>query len=250
MKILIISDIHGNAEALKAIISKETPVDHSIFLGDALLSGPQANETMDLIDELDPTISIMGNHDEEVLHPEHFAHWPEEWIALNEWIIEHLDRNTPEKLAQFKQPGKYDVDGQSIFLHHGDLDKKEGNALPSATQETFLKLDRSSGCPLVFFGHTHVQFSKTIGEQTYINPGSVGQPRTGKLQACYGVIEDGRYSARQVSYQPDKWLSALNAIDPLNSFPKFKEWLKTGLLSGYGIGKNDPWTQFAEQGYN
>ena len=51
MKILIISDIHGNAEALKAIISKETPVDHSIFLGDALLSGPQANETMDLIDE-------------------------------------------------------------------------------------------------------------------------------------------------------------------------------------------------------
>ena len=50
MKILIISDIHGNAEALKAIISKETPVDHSIFLGDALLSGPQANETMDLID--------------------------------------------------------------------------------------------------------------------------------------------------------------------------------------------------------
>ena len=94
MKILIISDIHGNAEALKAIISKETPVDHSIFLGDALLSGPQANETMDLIDELNPTISIMGNHDEEVLHPEHFAHWPEEWVALNEWIIEHLDRDT------------------------------------------------------------------------------------------------------------------------------------------------------------
>ena len=54
MKILIISDIHGNAEALKAIISKETPVDHSIFLGDALLSGPQANETMDLIDESGP----------------------------------------------------------------------------------------------------------------------------------------------------------------------------------------------------
>lgn len=102
----------------------------------------------------------------------------------------------------------------------------------------------------MFFGHTHVQFSKTIGEQTYINPGSVGQPRTGKLQACYGVIEEGRYSARQVSYQPDKWLSALNAIDPLNSFPKFKDWLKAGLLSGYGIGKNDPWTQFAEQGYN
>ncbi|GIS52001.1 MAG: hypothetical protein Ct9H90mP27_4920 [Gammaproteobacteria bacterium] len=107
MKILIISDIHGNAEALKAIISKETPVDHSIFLGDALLSGPQANETMDLIDELNPTISIMGNPmTKKFFPPEHFAHWPEEWVALNEWIIEHLDRDTPEKLAQFKRPGK------------------------------------------------------------------------------------------------------------------------------------------------
>ncbi len=250
MKILIISDIHGNAEALKAVIAKETPVDHSIFLGDALLSGPQANETMDLIDKLNPTISIMGNHDVEVIHPEHFAHWPKEWVALNEWIIEHLDDQTAPKLAQFKPPGDYEIDGFSMYLHHGDLDKKEGNALPNAPQETFTKLDQSNDCPFVFFGHTHIQFSRSIGKKTYINPGSVGQPRTGKLQACYGVLEDGQYSARQATYKPDKWIDALNSIDPLNAYPIFKDWLKTGLLTGYGIGENTPWTEFADQGFN
>ena len=38
MKILVISDIHGNAEALRAVVKAEPDADHTIFLGDALLS--------------------------------------------------------------------------------------------------------------------------------------------------------------------------------------------------------------------
>ena len=52
MKILVISDIHGNASALGAVLEVEQDTDHIIFLGDALLSGPQANETMTLLDGL------------------------------------------------------------------------------------------------------------------------------------------------------------------------------------------------------
>ena len=48
MKILLISDIHGNAEALRAVMQAEADADATIFLGDALLSGPQANETRKL----------------------------------------------------------------------------------------------------------------------------------------------------------------------------------------------------------
>ena len=69
MKILVISDIHGNASALGAVLEVEQDADHIIFLGDALLSGPQANETMTLLDGLTLDIAIMGNHDEEVLDP-------------------------------------------------------------------------------------------------------------------------------------------------------------------------------------
>ena len=42
LKTFVISDIHGNADALRAVINEEKNVDQSIFLGDALLSGPQA----------------------------------------------------------------------------------------------------------------------------------------------------------------------------------------------------------------
>ena len=81
MKILIISDIHGNASALKAVLNAEQDADKIIFLGDALLSGPQANETMTLLDDLSIDIAIMGNHDEEVLDPTIYANGhPNGWL--------------------------------------------------------------------------------------------------------------------------------------------------------------------------
>ena len=60
MKILLISDIHGNAEALRAVMQAERDADASIFLGDAFLSGPQANETLELLSALNPIITIRG----------------------------------------------------------------------------------------------------------------------------------------------------------------------------------------------
>ncbi|MEC8144050.1 MAG: metallophosphoesterase, partial [Pseudomonadota bacterium] len=61
MKVLVISDIHGNAEALRAVMRAEQDADESIFLGDAFLSGPQANETLELLGDLNPSIAIRGN---------------------------------------------------------------------------------------------------------------------------------------------------------------------------------------------
>jgi hypothetical protein len=41
----------------------------------------------------------------------------------------------------------------------------------------------------------------------------------------------------------------MDRIAPLDEYPDFREWLKQGLLSGYGIGENEPWTRFAAEGY-
>jgi protein phosphatase len=247
---LVIGDIHGNAEALRAVMAAEQDADYVVFLGDALLSGPQANETAELLIELGPDISILGNHDEEVFDHSLFAHWPAEWIALNEWIIERLDSATIEPLQEYLPAGQYEVGGLEMFLHHGEIGKQHPAALPNAPDETFRTMDGDSDCPLVMFGHTHVQFTRRIGDKTYINPGSVGQPRTGKLQACYGVIVDGKYEPRQVTYDPQPWLDALDRMDVLAEYPTFKQWLRDGLLNGYGIGEREPWTRFAAEGFN
>ncbi len=249
MKILVISDIHGNASALEAVLSSEQDVDHVIFLGDALLSGPQANETMALLDDLTLDIAIMGNHDEEVLDRGLFEKWPAEWIALNNWIIDHLEPGTVDKLKLFSGNGNYELDGISMYLHHGQLEPGKPAALPNAPDDTFAGLDPGNDSDLVLFGHSHVQFQRQIGRRLYINPGSIGQPRCGSLHACYGVFLDGTYEPRQVTYDPAPWLNALDRITPLKKFPDFHKWLREGLLNGYGIGEREPWTQFAAEGY-
>ena len=249
MKILVISDIHGNAEALRAVMEAEPDADCSIFLGDALLSGPQANETMELLETLGPDIAIMGNHDDEVLDPSIFAKWPAEWVALNEWILARLDASAISSIAAFSEAGRYQLAGLDLYLHHGELGSRDLKALPDATDEVLKMMGAGTDAPIVLFGHTHVQFTRQIGDRTFINPGSVGQPRCGELHACYGVFEDGIYQPRQVQYDPAPWLAALDRIDALESFPDFRQWLKDGLLDGYGIGKREPWTRYAAQGY-
>lgn len=250
MKILVISDIHGNAEALRAVLQAEADADATVFLGDALLTGPQANETAELLHAQSPDIAIMGNHDEEVFDHSIFANWPEEWVALNMWIIDRLESEATAPLRDYLPAGKYEVGGLEMFLHHGELQKPSHPAWPNAPDETFAALDGDSDCPLVMFGHTHVQFTRQIGDKIYINPGSVGQPRCGKLHACYGVFIDGKYEPRQVTYNPQPWLDALDQMDVLAEYPIFKQWLRDGFLNGYGIGEREPWTRFAAEGFN
>jgi len=248
MKVLVISDIHGNAEALEAVLKKEQDTDSAIFLGDALLSGTQPKETIDLMKELSG-ILITGPHDLDILEPDRFAQWPDPWKAWNNWIIDKLTQADRDFLQELKPEGEYDVGGRRLYLTHGALEGKIRHVLPDAEDDHVAKLAAGHDSPMVLFGHSHIQFTRTVGEQQFINPGSVGQNRCGKLLACYGILEDGVYRPCQVEYDPAPWVEALEAIDPLAAHSDFREWIKQGLLSGYGIGKQEPWTRFAEEGY-
>ena len=249
MKILVISDIHGNAEALRAVMDAEQDADHVIFLGDALLSGPQPNETAELLASLDPDICIIGNHDEEVLDPSEYQHFPAEWVALNDWLVERIPPEAVEFLKTFKPAGQYQLAGLDMYLHHGQIDKDLGAAWPDQPDECFLSMDSGSGSPFVLFGHTHVQFERRIGNTRYINPGSVGQPRCGRLHACYGVFLDGHYTPRQVTYDPAPWLAAIEKVAALDAYPEFRQWHIDGLLNGFGVGEREPWVRYAAEGY-
>ena len=248
VKILVIADVHGNAEALSAVLEKERDTDATVFLGDTVLSGPQPNETMALLGGIDG-ILIAGNHDLEMLEPERFENWPAPWLAYTRWIVDALDSAGWELLRSLKPEGAYEVDGLRVFLHHGVLPDEPRQALPDTADERLIALAKGSDCPLVLFGHSHIQFRRTLDGQEFINPGSVGQPRCGRRVACYGLIEDGAFRHCQVEYDPGPWLEALDGVRPLDGFPRFREWLKRALLSGYGIGERQPWTRYAREGY-
>ena len=64
MRILVISDIHGNLPALEFVLNKERSADKIISLGDVVNYGPWSNECVDLMDTLTNKILIVGNHEE------------------------------------------------------------------------------------------------------------------------------------------------------------------------------------------
>ena len=246
----MIADIHGNASALEAVLKKEADAERTVFLGDAVLAGPQPNETIALLETLSEGTCIAGNHDDEMLEPALFANFPPNWLAFYNWVVDTFDPAGYEFLKQLKPAGEYTEGDVQMFLHHGAIKGGPRHALPNSTDEDLLKLASGSKAPNVLFGHSHVQFTRTINGQLFINPGSVGQNRCGKQLACYGVFEDGVYRHCQVGYDQAPWLAAMDKVEPLKEFPDFLQWVKDGLVNGYGVGENEPWTTFAAQGYN
>ncbi|HBQ76193.1 MAG TPA: metallophosphoesterase, partial [Exiguobacterium sp.] len=109
MKVMLFTDIHGNASALRAVLShldQQTDIDAAYCLGDLVGIGPEHNEVIDLLRQRSDIQTISGNHDECVLalihretYPDSYRHAKEhhQWIAdtltqENQKYLEHLPR--------------------------------------------------------------------------------------------------------------------------------------------------------------
>ncbi|RZO77343.1 MAG: metallophosphoesterase [OM182 bacterium] len=251
MKILVIADIHGNAEALRAVLKKDGDADRTIFLGDAVLPGPQANETIELMKGMPQGINILGNHDYELLDSSMLLldGWPPHWLAYSKWIREHLDPAGYDYVKTFHPEGEFEEDGIRMLLRHGFLPGGVRHLVPDTPDEKFIELANGSSCKYVLFGHSHIQFRRMVNGQEFINPGSVGQNRCGRNAACYGLIEDGIFRHCQISYDNQGWLDAIDRIPPLQEFPDFLQRQKDGMITGFGIGEHEPWARFSQEGY-
>ena len=175
--------------------------------------------------------------------------WPEDWRAYNQWAFNQIPSEIIAMTKTYTSSGNYEIGDIEFFLHHGQLDRSIPPALPNADAASFEALDPENESDLILFGHNHIQFTHKLGDKTYINPGSVGQPRCGRTHACYAVFENGNYIPRQVSYDQRPWISAIENIEELKQFPDFLSWLKEAFISGYGIGKREPWIKYHSEGY-
>ena len=248
MKFLVIADIHGNAEALKAVLEREQDSDSVIFLGDAVYPGPQAKATIDLLKSR-KGVFIRGNHDEMALDRSALEGWPEPWQLLYNAIYSRLDPSYFEFFRELQDGGKYLIDDTEVCIQHGYVEGKVRHVLPNASDQLLKDVARGIDAPVTFFGHSHVQFRRKVDQREYINPGSVGQNRCGHVIACYGILQDGVFEHRSIPYDPQPLLNAIDEINELDSHSEFKSWLKSTIATGYGIGKQEPWTTFAAQGY-
>lgn len=217
MQIGLISDVHGNYPALKAVLDDMPAVDAVYHCGDLVGYNPFPHEVLETFDNR-AIETIQGNHDFKISGDvESMGNAPEPNSEKGSirpgalareaglWTASQLTTKERQFLADL--PRELAIDGGTVKLVHGMPGDQEGRLYPDEYSEAYFDDER-----VLVHGHTHVQHMETFGDRLLINPGSVGQPRDGDPRAAYAVLDLETYTAtlHRVNYPIGDVTSAIS----------------------------------------
>jgi predicted phosphodiesterase len=242
VKRAIISDIHGNLEALQAVLAHVASqgIEEVFCLGDIIGYGPNPCECLDLVIDKS-SICLLGNHDQGAMFdPEGFNSGAERAIF---WTRNQLENSTGPRdqidrrwdfLGTLPRVHR---DNQWLYVHGSPRNPVNEYVFPEDiyNQKKMEKLFGliTWGC---FQGHTHVPgiflsslefitpeqtsnvFEFREGEKFMVNVGSVGQPRDGDPRSCYIVQEDNKLTFHRVGYDVDRTAEKIYQTPDLDNF--------------------------------
>lgn len=221
-RIGFISDIHGNLEALEAVLADAASVgvDAMVCLGDIVGYGPEPGSCLDLVAQ-NCDVMIRGNHDEAMIEQGMFARFnPRAWRSVEE-SRERLEPGHFMLIESMRE--RSEIAG--LQLAHGGFTARRFQYLYDG-EAAAASLDALRS-PIGFVGHTHLpsafirngdfgvieshtlapntEIALPRGARVILNPGSVGQPRDRNPDASWGVLDTDRwvFQARRVEYDID-----------------------------------------------
>lgn len=158
MKVLVISDVHGNLPALEFVLNKEQDADLVISLGDVVNYGPWSNECVSLLDTLKNRVLLKGNHEDAFIAGNYPGNHPIAKSFFDFCYPKFTKKSAIENYVQNYALGDFNfqhtINDTYIF------------------EDTVLILNAN-----YFIGHSHQLFEKIISGFKVINVGSVGQNR-------------------------------------------------------------------------
>jgi diadenosine tetraphosphatase ApaH/serine/threonine PP2A family protein phosphatase len=207
LRVLILSDVHANLEALEACLDAAPEYDQVYNLGDIVGYGANPNEVTLRARELG-SVFVRGNHDKACSGLSDLSDFnPIAGLAAL-WTREKLQHDHLEFLRKLPQGPISPI--ENLQLVHGSPRDEDEYILMASDAFAILQ---NAAVPLTFFGHTHVQryllledngqgksfapdYKSTKGKQTatleikpkttyMVNPGSVGQPRDNDPRAAF-----------------------------------------------------------------
>ncbi len=200
MKIAVISDIHGNLQALNAVLEniKKENCSKIFCLGDLAMAGPQPSETIKKIQELQKTTDftlIQGNTDEMIANCDNqILHMLEENNPVMAHALESDVTTVSEEqknyLRNLPVQKELEIEGLKILLVHGSPRKNNENIFDNLKIEEVEEMISGTDADIIFCGHTHVPCGyQTNTKQTVVNTGSVGRPFSLEPKSCYAILE-------------------------------------------------------------
>lgn len=214
-RILLISDVHANWPALEAIVAAE-PYDYLIVGGDLVSYGPHPREVVDFV-RREATVAVRGNHDAALAHGVDCRCAPASKPLAEATRAVHRGMLSPAQtsyLGGLPLTGVLTLEDKRFFsVHASPRDHLYRYTLtPDAPGEHLRAEIADVDADVIVLGHTHFPMIRRVGNQTVINPGSVGQPRDGDPRASYAVIEDGVPELRRAAYDIDRTVHDLRAL--------------------------------------
>lgn len=231
MRYLVLSDIHGNLQALEAVLDDARGVgfDGTLVLGDLVGYGADPQAVVERTLALQPTAIVRGNHDRVAAGLTSARDFHDQARAAIEWTRRTMSDETLEAIAALPE-GPIDV-APGLMICHGAPFDEDHYIFDTRDAWRALQFDLRAGEPpmLCLYGHTHVPAAfgataRTVevllpepdpihGDRAQwlpwdrtrgmlVNFGAVGQPRDGDPRAAYGIVDVARRQLifRRVDY--------------------------------------------------
>jgi len=211
MKIAVISDLHANLEALLAL---PRDYDELWVLGDLVNYGPNPAETIEFV-RRHASVVVRGNHDHSVGFDAdcrcapRFRAMAEETGRFTSSVLGARDK---QFLRDLPAVARREVDGKRFLLCHATPSDPLYEYRPPDSPLWAQDADPCTGADVLLVGHTHVQFASKPGRRMVINPGSLGQSKSGDPRARYAVWQDGEIFLCTLDYPVETTVAKINSL--------------------------------------
>ncbi|MBR1776803.1 metallophosphoesterase family protein [bacterium] len=200
MRIAVISDIHGNMDALNAVIKDmdKQKCEKVFVLGDYAMAGPEPMETVGffIMKSRDSKYSmIQGNTD--LMIADYSSDLYESMKSKAPLMVEAL-RNDVKILSNSEKaflknlPVQLEIEeeGVKFLLVHGSPRRNNEDILPNTPMEEVQAMLKNVDADVILCGHTHIPCGfQTPDKKTVVNAGSVGRPFTPDAKSCYLIVD-------------------------------------------------------------
>jgi putative phosphoesterase len=233
MKLAVLSDIHGNAEALRVTLreARSKKAEHLLVLGDLVGYYYDATDVVRQLCEWPKTV-IAGNHERMLAAARNNKQTAisvrATYGSAIDVALETLSREDIDWIVGLPSTQTIEMGGHIFELYHGSPNDPDEYVYPDATRQVIEKCRRPG--KIVLMGHTHYPMI-AAGDGLLINPGSVGQARDIGGFSSWAMFDTTTevVTLHRTSYDVTKLIEEVSRRDP--ALPYLKDVLVRNRLA-------------------